>query len=322
MASSRQTQPKPPEPPASTPTSFPDPIPGIIPFGTVTLFAGASGSGKSTMLDEWMVRWRDGRPICGQMTNRPTALYLLTADRPWADDHEHWFRLLEWPEVPYYALAEHALHATLRHQLAAHKLFVHCLDQLQPIPGSHVIVDPITPLFIAGNPNEQRPVAWTLLDMSRICVDRQINITCSAYFGKQKADKKDQYARPIDRIAGSGAFAGYSHCQVYITEPEPPEQPYYALGWKPRHGPEAEFSFVRNAQGLFVPFELYDELNKREAIYHCVPESDATAQEILQRIKGKTGLSIPQGERYLRELLRDSRIVKVRRGVYRRAKPN
>lgn len=307
--------------PASPLQPFPDPIPGIIPFGTVTLFAGASGAGKSTMLDEWLVRWRDGRTICGHQTNKPTALYLLIADRTWADDHQDWFRKLGWPDIPYYAIAEDpALPVAYRDPAAAHRFLLYCLDKLKPIPGSHVVVDPITPLFIAGNPNDQRPVAWTLLDMGRICTTRQINITCTAYFGKQKADKTQQYTRPIDRIAGSGAFAGYSHCQVYITEPEP-DQPYHTLGWKPRHAPEGEFKFTRQpSTGLFVPFELYAELDRLEAVLACVPDEPTKTSLILHRVHTKLGLSEKRAEFYLRQLKSQGRIVRVGHGLLQRAK--
>lgn len=303
--------------------SFPDPIPGIIPFGTLTVFAGASGSGKSTMLDEWMVRWRDARTICGHPTCRPTAQYLLIADRRWDEDHSVWFRVLGWPDVPRYCLAEETVPDYLWEPSRAVALFTYCLDQLRPIPGSHVFVDPMTPLFVAGDPNAQRPVARTLLQFNKLCAKYSINITVTAYFGKQKADHGDRYTRPVDRIAGSGAFAGYSHCQIYITEPEPPDHPAYILGWKPRHAAEAEFSFARDpSTGLFVPFELFTELDKQEAVCRAIPETPIATTPLLARIRTAVKMSEATAERYLTKLVTDGRVTRIRKGLYRRLPPS
>ena len=85
---------------------FPDPIPGIIQFGSTTLFAGSSGSGKSTFLTEWVKRWRDGRTICRHPTNPPTEFYYLTTDRPWAEDHEQRFARVGITDIPHFALAD------------------------------------------------------------------------------------------------------------------------------------------------------------------------------------------------------------------------
>jgi len=302
---------------------FPDPIPDIMPFGTLTVFAGAPGAGKTAMLAEWCARWRDGRTICGKPTHPPTRFCYIAGDRQWAS-HQRWFDLAGFPDIPHYSLADddhYNLDALADPQIAA-KLFEHCLGKVSPIPGAHIFIDPAVPLFISGNPNWVRDVAVTLLRFSRICRQRQFNLTITAHFAKQRADPKDAYLRPQDRIAGSGAFSGFSDTQLYLTFPIPPEQPYHALGWVPRHQPEEEFHFVRGENGLFVPHNLFSDLDRQQQVLACIPEQPTEAAAVLAKIQQICKLSIPQAERYLRALVRDGFVIRVRRGIYKRGKPN
>lgn len=304
--------------------AFPDPIPGIIPFGTVTLFAGAPGVGKTAMLAEWCRRWRDGLTICGHKTNCPTGFYYLAADRQWAS-HQQWFDAVGFSDIPHYSLADDAGQnlGKLHDPKYAAQLLLDCLGKLRPIPGSHLYIDPTVPLFISGDPNKARDVAASMLRFSRLCMDLAITLFLIAHFAKQKADARDQYARPQDRISGSGAFSGFSDTQIYLIDPIPPKQPYHLLGWVPRHEKPAEFAFERDEKtGLFVPFELYDELGKLSAVLQAIPYEPTETKIIIFTITKATNLSIPQAERYLAALTKEGRVVKLRRGLYKRAQPN
>ena len=303
---------------------FPDPIPGIIPFGTLTIVAGAPGVGKTAMLAEWIQRWRTGRTICGKLTNPPTAFYFLAADRQW-QSHQVWFDSVGYSDIPHYSLADDALFNldSLRHPQKAYDCFQYCFDKLNPIPGSHLFVDPASPLFIGGDPNRARDVAAAMLKFSRVCQDRALNPTASAHFSKQKSDSREQYARPQDRIAGSGAFSGFSDTQIYLIDPVPPKQPYHTLGWVPRHAQPEEFQFTRNDQGLFVPYEDYTEQNDTEAVLDCIPYEPLATEGIINRVHAAyPDWSVRTIERRLRTLLKQARIIKVRRGVYCRVKPS
>jgi hypothetical protein len=180
-----------------------------------------------------------------------------------------------------------------------------------------VVIDPVSPFFIAGSPNDQRSVAWSLADLTMSCRDRSITILSTAYQGKQKADKQDVYKRAIDRIAGSAAFAGYSHTQIYLEEPEPPKIPYYVLGWRPRHAPEETFRFTRDANGLFVPWNPPAMDSRVAALLQLFPQDGLiiSLEEILEHLP-----EIPMSQatcyRVLREL-EGTRIEKVKRGYYR-----
>lgn len=242
-------------------TRFPDPIPGIIPFGTLSIFAGAPAVGKTTMLVDWIHRWLDGRTIWGHTANAPTRFYYVAADRGQTEEQ-------------FYAKAGEANRAHITFYSVVHdaaidpenfhkdqhgsQLLSYVLGQLQPIPGSHVILDPLAPLFIHGNQNRSRDVAASLVKMSRRLAELHINITGICHFAKQKADKNDRYRRPQDRISGSGAFSGFSDTQIYLVDPEPPRIPYYVLGWNPRYSPPQEFKCTR--EEWFKPWRGLDEV--------------------------------------------------------------
>lgn len=240
---------------------WPDPIPGIIPFGTLTILAGASSVGKSTLRCQWMRAQHTGHPICGYPTNPPTHFYYVVADRGLTE--EAFFAKLGFTEhVTFYSVVDpkfgHDPEA-FHQDRSGHDLLLAVIDRLNPIPGSHVIIDPLAPLFITGNQNRVRDVAASLIRMTRVIKERQINLDGIWHFGKQKADANDRYKRPQDRISGSGAVSGFSDTQIYLIDQEPPKQPYYVLGWNPRERPPEEFKVLREAN-QFVPYVGLDEV--------------------------------------------------------------
>lgn len=243
---------------------FLDPIPGVIPFGTVTIFAGAPGVGKTAMLAEWIQRWHQNRTICGHPTNPPTNFYFIAGDRQWAS-HQKWFDLVEFPDINHYSLADDpAINLEdIRSDSSGATLFDMAINRLDPQPGGHLFVDPVSPLFITGNQNRSRDVAASLLGFSRIAQARQINITMTAHFAKQKGDHGDRYTRPQDRISGSGSFSGFSDTQIYLVDPEG-KQDFHLMGWTPRHRPPEEFKFTRDTNGLFIPYRSLEDVGDGE----------------------------------------------------------
>jgi len=235
---------------------FPDPIPTVIPFGTLNFLAGASGAGKSRMLAAWWDRWQRGATINGYPTNPPTGLYWIFADRGWLEDGAEIMRQYgrTAQDVPHYNLADQKIPPVKRTPGEALNLLRLALDTLQPVRGATVYVDPAAPLFINGSINDPRAVAWSLFEYRRICIERQITLICTAYNVKKRTGTEDQYERPIDRLAGSGVFAGYSHTMMYIEEPCA-ERLSYRFGWRPRHAPEQEWEFEMDEAGRLVPYQ-------------------------------------------------------------------
>lgn len=306
--------------------AFADPIPGILPFGTLTVFVGAPGVGKTAMLADWVQRWREGRAIWGHPTNPPTQVAYVAADRHWTTNHARWFNLVGYPDIPHYSLVDDPAFdpERIRNPQDSLELLDKVLDQAAsgyaPLPGAHVIVDPAVPIFINGNVNAPRDVIYSLIRMARIAEHRQINLTIVGHFGKQKGDHKERYTRPQDRIAGSYAFSGYSDTQIYLTEPEGDEV-YYSLGWVPRGAAPAVFKCTKNEKGLFVPYDDLKEHTTVSEIGDCLDAGGypTTLADIQERALQK-GHSRATVTRALKQLVHDRRIARLGRGRYARGK--
>jgi RecA-family ATPase len=305
---------------------FPDPIKGVIPFGTVNVFAGAPGVGKTAMIMDWIARMLTNRTIWGYQTSAPTGIYYIAADRQWRS-HARWLELAGIPEgtVKHYSIADDAQLDLGRISNAGDALefFAYCLEKLDPQPGGFLVIDPGSPIFIAGSPNSSRDVARTLLTLSRIAQHKQITIILSAHFGKQSGDTKDRYVRPQDRIAGSVAFSGFSDTQIYLVDPEPQnDQPFHIMGWVPRHQAPEEFRCVRGPNGLFVPWDTVQEDERSQRVLDAFDKDGeaVTIGELVLRCLERYQYHRMVVRRALDQLLKHRRIVKLGRGKYIRAK--
>lgn len=313
---------------------YPDPIPGLIPFGSVTIFAGATGSGKTTMAVPWIESWLHGGTICGYPTSAPTRLVWITADRP-ADETAEWFERqgLDTSEFTCYSILDDRDFPAhlLKLPSTVGQAFDYCLSKTNPPPGSLVIFDPLTPLFVMGDGNKARDVALTLFYYTRRCIERQMSLICTGHFGKQKGKQDDRYARPQDRIAGSNAFGGYSSTQIYLLDPEgPTDAQVWTLGWVPRHGPACQFTFMRDQNGFFVQVEDQPKDTPeatdaaQAALLRMLPE-DGTAvsfSDICNTLLTAHGIARSTTYKYRKSLVEQDEIVGYGRGKVKRSAAN
>jgi archaellum biogenesis ATPase FlaH len=316
--------------PSASVKCFPDPIPDIIPFGSLCLFAGASGAGKTIFLTEWIKRWLDGRTICGKPTQCPTGFYYLAADRDWST-YAAALRAAGVDDIPHYVLAtDRSLSPSKWSPEEALSLLKTCLDRLKPIPGSVTIIDPLAPLFIKGDQNRARDVAISMHEIRRIGADLQTTMVCMANVAKAKVG--EEHRRAQDRISGSGAFVAYTDTQIHLQENDEPAG-VRTLGWTPRRGPAEEWQFQFDTETrLFVPYEggqtgsqtLNESLEdaRLQQILALIPEEGIQRKDLEQLIKDQLKISRATIDRDLQKL-RQHRLIfwdAEKWGVIRRVK--
>ena len=240
----------------SSQAPFPDPIPTIIRFGSVNLWSGASGVGKTIMLAEWFARMREGRTIWHKQTNCPTEFCVIAADRDWSTYAEA-FRDAGFPdaELKRYVLADSTDENPQGwHKDGALSHFLFCLEKLDPQPGALVLTDPLSPLFIKGDQNRALDCAVSLHWIRRCGRQRQITQILSSNTIKISADPKEGYKRSRDNISGSGALVAYSDTSIYTEPPVDWGEPT-TIGWAPRRAPEETFQCQFDPKTrLFIPY--------------------------------------------------------------------
>jgi hypothetical protein len=306
-----------------------DLIPGILPNG-ISLLAGAPGAGKTTLISSWALGFRDNQPILGHQPRPTPFVGVLATDRSW-ESHSQWFSVAGWPDIPHYSFQDDpALNwdrFLLRSELPA--LFLHGLKSLYPPdgppPGSVIFADTVA-MFIDGNLIDYKRTAVSLGHLNRICRQRRLCCIGTAHMAKQKADQKDKYQRPQDRILGSAALLGFTDTQMFILAPEDLDADHHLFGWVPHHAAAQSFELTRDPQtGLFVP--LPSDRNERElqksTLLDQISTDGSFTTDLVEILAVRYRLSRASTYRLLKELAHQGSIAPgPKRGMYHRLLPS
>lgn len=325
-ATSRPGKPEPSEldQPASSP--FPDPLPGLIPFGALVLLVGPPKSGKTALIASWMARWRDGRTICGRPTRSPAGLGIITTDHKWALNQGIWFRKAGFPDIPHVSLRDDPkLNWRMALKSGAGGLLERSLTTLALPPGSLVVID-VAGVFISNHLNDYNDVLAGMGTLSQILDRFQLTGVGIGHMGKQRADPKERYLRPHERILGSGAQIGFSDTTMYLLGPLDTGQPYHTFGWLPTHAPEGEFKFHQNSvTGLFEPYTgALEDLPRLSpelltVVDHLPPPPQTLAtRQLVALIMAACNVSERTAYDRLEDLVLSGLIVRVRHGSFMR----
>lgn len=322
-------------------------IPNILEARSLNLLAGASGLGKTALIASLVAAIRDGQTVFEAATTPPPGIGYITTDRPWASAVQ-WFALAGYADIPHYSLVDDKAFDLKQLHGGKHgpDQFAYCVEQLNLPPGSLIIVDPIA-LFLGGRLNDYTTVAVASIQIQRYLVQAGYTVIGICHTSKLKADTQDRYARPQDRILGSGALLGYSWTQMYFMSPEEAgrEDGKYVFTWNPHHAPPAEFLLTRDmTTGLFDVAGAYPLITnyvdpiavkvpkvrdvrvtmRMEAVLTCFPP-DQEPISIDALVARTTALDPPTPRttlyRYLGMLEEDGRIEHISTGLYRKLAP-
>lgn len=239
-----------------------DIIPGVMPAWQVHLFSGASGSGKTTLAAQLLAAIYHGEPFFDWQPRSVPFIGVLAADREWGD-HRQWFVEAGIGDVPAHSLVDdetrglawvrqfrgkrHMLFRELAKALAQQ----HCGHDYLP-PDSLLLLDPVS-LFLGGELNHYDRVFQHMLDMNQFALKYKVTILAIAHAAKQKADKRERYTRPQDRVAGSTAQTACAGTTFHLAPPSECEESWSELTAVPHHAPASTMRLDRGSKGLFIP---------------------------------------------------------------------
>jgi hypothetical protein len=298
---------------------YPDPIPGIIRFGSVNLLAGASGVGKTCLITALLAQLRVGDTIFGHTTNPPVSIGYICADRG-GETAQYWLDKAGSPQIEFYSLSDDPafLPAKLRNKAQLVAILDSCLALLKLPPGSLVVIDPVA-LFMGGNLNDYQVCAIAMIEIRRLCTKRGLTLIGLAHAGKQKNDRKDQYRRLQDRILGSSALLGYGDTQMYLASPEETGEKFYTFLWHPHSAPPEVFPLDRDEEGRFVYWAGSSAAAIEGLIFASIPEDGSCVTwEFLLAVTNAPKTTL---HRRLMQLLGDGLIERPVLGQYRRFRP-
>jgi hypothetical protein len=298
----------------------PDPLPGIIPGGGISIIAGASGLGKTAFLAWWTTRFRDNLPIFGHPVGPFSEQVILAIDRSWVQSTSKWFEVAEYANIRAYSPLDDPSFRPARARSKQHRLslLIEFLDKFTPAipPHALVYVDPLSP-FLGGNLNDYDSCMVACMEIRELCRQRQITIIGTAHTAKLKGDPADRYTRVVDRILGSAALLGYTDTQMYLAGPDETEGRYYEFTWNPHHAPQATFPLDRDKKsGLFIPPGTQPRDEEELAIVKYLkdqPEQVARFADIVAAI------ALPKAtiHRHLQALVKDGLVHCPAKGFYK-----
>lgn len=307
--------------PTARSQAFPDPIPEIIPFGSLNLLAGASGVGKTCLLAWLLTQLRDGCPIFGRKPNTPKKLGYIGADRG-AATARYWLDKAGYHDIPFYSLADDDGFNTQRLRSKIHliKILGECLDKLELPPGSLAVVDPLA-LFMGGNLNDYMNCALACLEMRRECRRRQITMIGTAHASKQKDDRRARYLRLEERILGSNAQLGYGDTQLYLASPEETQERFYTFLWRAHTAPPEVIPLGRGEDGMFLPWEQSIIAVQEGKVLEAVP-ADGSEVPLTTILEQCSEISRATVFRRLQQLVDLGLVERSGKGQYRRRRVN
>lgn len=303
---------------------FPDPIPGIIPFGSLVMLTGPAKRGKTAFATGLTTALRDGTPFLGHAVNKPTAVGIITTDHKWHLNQGQWFARAGFPDIKHYALRDDAgMHwRSMRVGKSSDDVFSRALDQIDLPPGSFLLIDVIG-VFLTSKLNDYSEVLAGIGAVSQMLDKRQLTALGIGHMGKQKGDTKDQYKDPYERILGSTAQIGFTDTTFYLLGPKDLGGEYYEFGWLPTHSPEGTVKLQRNELGLFVPYDGMTDTtlvqpSPLDQVVDLVPFvlPGLHYLALVELIKTACGLKRTGAKERVTTLLEERRIIRTTEGLY------
>lgn len=230
-------------------------IEDIMPAREVHIFAGASGCGKTTFLVQMIDDMLDGLTVFEQKTTRVNPVYLCN-DRSHDDLRRTFERISPTHQYPVYSLV------TDREFANCHSVpsILQMAKTLHP-NCDFIAYDPIS--FNVENVNSAREVSSLLRSITKACQELNLTAVINHHTAKTKTDA--MYANPRQKIAGSGAWGGYSNLNLIFEEEDDsdPTNPFRRLHICPRNGANRLFRFMQDENGCFVPAPKRIETGRR-----------------------------------------------------------
>ena len=285
-----------------------------MPKREVHIFAAASGAGKTTYMLQMIDDLIEGLPVFDAPTHPIHPVYLCN-DRSRDDLQRTFDRVKLRNQFPFYSVLTdpefakcNTPHDSIR---TAKRLHPDC---------DFIAFDPIS--FNVENVNSSKEVSRLLRGLTNL--SQEIDVTTNIVHNTAKVKTDSSYAQPRQRMAGCGAWGGYSNLNLIFEEEDEhdPTNPFRTLYICPRNGQDRTYRLMKDEFGCFVaaPKKEEDPTKRRQLddqILNALPHGEHSVNEFFEALGGRTnGVVYRNIERWIKM----GCLEKIARGRYLKVK--
>ena len=296
-----------------------DIIDSILPAGEVSILAGASGAGKTTLIMHMLTALQSNVPVWGHGIKKDLRIGYIAADRTWRS-YQKTAKLanLDLDTLKVRALIDDpAIDLDLFEKSP--------IDELERLirsmlPVDLVVVDPLV-VFLGVDTNKYHLNAARLIRLNKLCLANNLTILGTHHATKARSDYS--FKRPQDRISGTSALLGFTSTQLFLAAPEETGRTDNLYEWHviSHHAPAKVLTFTReNGSFEYVGSESTapQPLEDRMLALFLIDSSSPLTRQFVQSSLA-TYSSQPTIDRLLKKLLEMQVLEKDGYGAYRLA---
>lgn len=286
-----------------------DLVQSLLPTHEVSIIAGASGAGKTSITMQLLSAIQHHKPFFGLATTPNIRVGYIAADRG-GDSLEHWSKIMDvdLSQIKIRSLIKDDDINLSKFETRPMALLLDLIRDMMPL--DLLIIDPLI-VFFGTDTKSYTTNAKCLIQLNRVAHQHKVTILGIHHAVKARTDFG--FKRPQDRISGTGAFLGYSSTQIFLDTPEESGLPHHTLHIISHTAPGMELRLRRNASAVF---ELItdEETKVAQLILGAVPiNGTAATNEIVATLGNVPRRTI---ELYLTKLLKEGLLVKPSHGRY------
>jgi KaiC/GvpD/RAD55 family RecA-like ATPase len=244
----------------------------ILPKHEVSILAGASGAGKTTLIMQVLCNLQHNEQVFGHAIEEDLNIGYIAADRTW----DAYARLamqvgVDLDRIKVKALIDDTSIDLDQLESNAQGTMYKVLSSLVAEGCDLIVVDPLV-VLLGSDINTYHVIAARMIKLNRFCKANQVTILGTHHATKARTDFS--FKRPQDRISGSSALLGFTSTQLFLASGEESGQEYTQWHIVSHHAKAEVINLERDKNtGLFVPVdfttgvvekqnEIYEEIFK------------------------------------------------------------
>lgn len=263
-----------------------DLIEHILPKHEVSILAGASGAGKTTLIMQVLCNLQHNEPVFGHAIEEDLKIGYLAADRTW----DAYARLAmqvgaDLDRMVVRALIDDTSIDIENLERDSQGVMYNVLKSMVAEGCNLIVVDPLV-VLLGSDINTYHIVAARMIRLNRFCKANQVTILGTHHATKARTDFS--FKRPQDRISGSSALLGFTSTQLFLASAQESGQEYTQWHIVSHHAAAEVINLERDKNsGLFVPIDFTTGLVEKqnevyEEIFKMLPENrDPLSKKII-----------------------------------------